>query len=345
MAKAILLTGVLCSIFWSVIAVSNAADIDELMRLKADHWTVLDFGMEMRRIPEGTFTMGSPESEPNRRSDETQRQVTISKPFYIGVHMVRQGDYYEVMMPDKLLMPGDFDHNSWLYKRGPLHYGAAWAWRWHIRGIIHGAGATTHEPLTLSYPMTPVSWYDASRFCMYLTEREREAGRLPEGYVYRLPTEAEWEYAARAGTTTPYSFDFDFSEDGDDLFGQYVARTSEGGHTFGPMDTESNRKPNPWGLKDMHGNVYEWCLDWYGPYGDDAQRDPVGIRGNKALAERVARGGGLPDRDGKEDILHGLLRSASRYSFPAHADYQINLGFRVVLAPEGPLAQAEADCE
>ena len=320
--------------------VSYAGDIDDLKSLKAEKWTVLDSGMEMKRIPEGTFSMGSPEDEMNRRSDETQREVTISKPFYMGVHVVRQSDYYEVMTPDQVLMPDDFDYDAWSYRRGPLHYGAAWAWRWPPEGIIHGAGATTHKPVSLSYPMTPVSWYDAMRFCRYLTEIERESGRLPEGYVYRLPTEAEWEYAARAGTMSPYSFDFDLDEDDKERFAQYVATTGEGGWTFGPVDTNSDRKPNPWGLKDMHGNVYEWCLDWYGLYKNDAITDPIGLSGDRERAERVARGGGLPDWEVRS--RHEFYRSASRYSFPAHADYQINLGFRVVLAPEEPLSELAA---
>ena len=344
MHKAIWFTSVLLAASWSAIGVSYAGDVDALKSLEAERWTVLDSGMEMRRIPAGTFTMGSPEDEPYRRSDETQREVTLSKPFYMGVQIVRQSDYYEVMMPDKVLMPDDFDidENAWSYRRGPLHYGAGWAWRWPPRPM------TTHEPVTLSYPMTPVSWADAVRFCRYLTEIEHKAGRLPQGYVYRLPTEAEWEYAARAGTTGPYSFDFDFDEDDGERFQQYVATTGEGGWTFGPVDTESDRRPNPWGLKDMHGNMYEWCLDWYGPYRRDARTDPIGLSANRARAERVARGGALPNREsgeGTNRFGHAFYRSASRYSFPAHADYQINLGFRVVLAPIGPLRAVAEDSE
>ena len=325
-----ILVSVLFAASWSAIAVSHAGDVDALKNLEADRWTVLDSGMEMRRIPAGTFIMGSPEDEPHRRSDETQREVTLSRPFYMGVQVVRQSDYYEVMVPGKVRMPDDFDFDAWTFMRGPLHYGAAWAWRWPPRSM------TTHAPVSVSFPMTPVSWYDAVRFCKYLTEIEREAGRLPQGYVYRLPTEAEWEYAARAGTKGPYSFDFDLDEDDKDRFAQYVATSREGGTHFGPADTRSGRKPNPWGLKDIHGNVYEWCLDWYGPYRSDARTDPIGLARDRTRAERVARGGGLPDW-GPAERRHAFYRSASRYSFPAHADYQINLGFRVVLAPEEPL--------
>ena len=107
-------------------------------------------------------------------------------------------------------------------------------------------------------PVEKVSWEEANEFCRLLTERERTAGGLPSGMVYRLPTEAEWEYAARAGTTTKYCFGDDESG-----LGEYAWYGGNSGSTTHPV---GQKRPNAWGLYDMHGNVWEWCQDWYGAY-------------------------------------------------------------------------------
>jgi formylglycine-generating enzyme required for sulfatase activity len=110
---------------------------------------------------------------------------------------------------------------------------------------------------TPNLPVESVSWLDATNFCARLTERERQAGRLPEGKVYRLPTEAEWEYACRAGTTTRFSFGDD--PQGTEV-GKYAWYDGNSGRQTHPVGT---KLPNPWGLYDMHGNVFEWCQAWY----------------------------------------------------------------------------------
>ena len=126
-------------------------------------------------------------------------------------------------------------------------------------------------------PVENVSWDDAVEFCRKLSERPEE--KLA-GYVYRLPTEAEWEYACRAGTTTEYSFGDDESE-----FGDYAWYTTNAGKTTHSVGC---KKPNPWGLYDMHGNVNEWCQDWYGNYPSGAVTDPTGPSSD---SYRVYRGG------------------------------------------------------
>ena len=152
-----------------------------------------------------------------------------------------------------------------------------------------------------------------------MTERERAAGNLPDGYEYRLPTEAQWEYAGRAGTTTRFSYGDD---PGYDLADNYIwhwdnSQTGEEPQTH-PI---GEKLPNPWGLYDMHGNLWEWCSDWYESlYAGEAQVDPVGPTSG---VDRVTRGGSW--FDGAD-----WSRSANRcWRSPVHSDFYI--GFRPAL--------------
>ena len=160
-------------------------------------------------------------------------------------------------------------------------------------------------------PVELVSWDDAVEFCRRLSDlpTEKAAGR-----VYRLPTEAQWEYACRAGTTTKYSFGDDNS-----WLGHYAWTPQNAGdqtHLVG------SKQPNPWGLYDMHGNVWEWCQDRHGDYPSGSQTDPTGATFG---SERVIRGGSW-------DAPTAYYRSAFRYGFnPAYHNYSI--GFRVCLDP------------
>jgi len=273
--------------------------------LKAKDWTVPGLGLKMVRIPAGRFVMGSGKDEADRREDEVQHEVTITSPFYMGVYEVIQRQYYDIMLPD-------FNHDEWQYWRGPLHAGGAFFYReWPARFVYTGG------KLKPRYPMECVTWHKAVEFCQKITERERKAGRLPKGYVYRLPTEAEWEYACRAGTKGPYNVE------GDGKSKDYLK-------TFANMHADKTmlvgqKKPNAWGLYDMHGNVYEWCWDWYGPYPAGKARDPAGPGQGK---EKVARGGCW-----SSDDTH-FLRSASRYKFTPDVNFYAILGFRVVLGPD-----------
>jgi formylglycine-generating enzyme required for sulfatase activity len=141
-------------------------------------------GPDVVFIQPGTFTMGSPETEAEREpvgTDETQHEVTISRGFWMGRYEVTQGEYLDVVGSN------------------PSY------WRNGLTGEDFGGtgGLVTNE---LLHPVETVSWHDATNYCALLTERERAAGRLPADYVYRLPTEAEWEYACRAGATTRFSY-------------------------------------------------------------------------------------------------------------------------------------------
>ena len=242
----------------------------------------------MVRITGGTFTMGSPASEPNRESNEIQRQVTVSS-FYMGRYEVTQREYQDVMGYNPSYFTGD------------------------------------------NLPVESVTWYDAIEYCNKLSQREgltpvyTITGRTPTvGYPitaatvianwnangYRLPTEAEWEYACRAGTTTAYNTGASISNN----TGWYVENSNVRTQPVG------QKLANAWGLHDMHGNVSEWCWDWYGTYASGAQMNPLGASSG---SYRVARGGSCIVAP------HGL-RSAYRGSGYSEDARGANIGFRVV---------------
>jgi len=168
-------------------------------------------------------------------------------------------------------------------------------------------------------PVESVSWLDATNYCAKLTEQQLAAGRIPAGSHYRLPTEAEWEYAARAGTSTRFSY-------GDDPTLTSLASNAWYAANSGAMTHPVGQKaPNPWGLYDMEGNVWEWCLDWYGQYPGGFATDPQGPSSN-VIGVKVIRGGAW-------DAFESDCRSARRLTegvSPFIKDFI--LGFRVVLA-------------
>ena len=236
-------------------------------------------GMKLVLIPKGSFKMGLSEYLEVLARGELQHEVTISKDYYLGVTEVTQGQYEKVM---------GTNHPSYFQKR-----------------VIGKSDSSM-------YPVERVSWEDAVEFCKQLSElpEEKKAGR-----DYRLPTEAEWEYACRAGSKTAYSFGADSRSLGDYAwFGE-----NSGGQTH-PV---GEKKANAWGLYDMHGNVWEWCSDWYGEYSKSAVSDPVGP---KEGSSRVFRGGSW-------GIEAAICRSAFRGgSVPS--DRYDGLGFRVALSSE-----------
>ncbi len=250
----------------------------------ARHRFVNALGMEFVWIPPGTFVMGSPPDEAGRRPDEGQREVTITRGFYIQTTEVTLAQWRSVM-------------------------GRSFFSR--FRGVD-------------DEPVTKASWHDAQRFADKLNRRGG-SGR------YRLPTEAEWEYAARAGTPTAYPWGdaavcaramYGNSERGSGACLAYAA--AQGFEEERPAPVRSY-PPNAWGLYDMNGNVWEWCEDWYGPYPAGPAVDP---RGPGHGTGRVRRGGSWFD-PGTE------IRSASRAGeHPAiRAPFT---GFRLVWAGEAP---------
>ena len=243
-------------------------------------------GMKLVLIPKGTFMMGSPESEERRRKDETQHQVTISKDYYLGATEVTQGQYEKVMGTN------------------PSYF----------------LGNEIKETST-NNPVEQVSWEDAVEFCKKLSDlpEEKKAGRL-----YRLPTEAEWEYACRAGSKTAYSFGESSKSLGD--YAWFDGNRNNQTHPVG------EKKANAWGIYDMHGNVWEWCSDRYGDYPKGAVSDPVEqLEGSF----RVYRGGSWDD-------VAAYCRSANRNGYVPSFRSR-NLGFRVALSPSGIPQSPEAD--
>jgi formylglycine-generating enzyme required for sulfatase activity len=184
------------------------------------------------------------------------------------------------------------------------------------------------EPSTWKEPDRPVDtvdWGQAAGFCKALSglPEEKKAGR-----VYRLPTEAEWEYACRAGTKTLYPFGDDWKQLAD--YGWFVDNSQAQTQPVG------KRKPNPWGLHDMHGNVWEWCNDFFSPYEAAAATDP---QGPAEGSERVIRGGSFRHSAG---YGQSAARGSDAYGWPPFRP-QNHWGFRVALTiPEPPPAEAAA---
>jgi formylglycine-generating enzyme required for sulfatase activity len=251
-------------------------------------WAGNGLRMEFRWCPPGEFKMGE---RPN------QVDVTLSRGFWLGKCEVTQDEYRQVMN----------DNPSSFPRTGGMHATP------EGRVAALAAGIDVDQ-----LPVDNVSWGSAVEFCRRFTEHERKAGRLPPGWEYRLPTEAQWEYACRAGSQTAYSFGDDESRLGD--FAWYSPLLP-----FGARRTHESRThevgqklPNAWGLRDMHGNVWEWCCD---SWRDTVAGGTDPAVANEEASDRVLRGSswGYP----AEDCRSGLRTR----SVPAGANYYP--GFRV----------------
>jgi formylglycine-generating enzyme required for sulfatase activity len=221
--------------------------------------------------PPGTFVMGSPQTEADRIADERQRRVTLTRGFFLGVTPVTRVEFAQLV--------GAADYLTRIERAG-----GAPSWK------SPGCDQTDEHPAVC------VSWEDADALCAWLSTQGPRVG-------YTLPTEAEWEYACRAGTATPFWFgdaiDTDLANyNGTSAYGREGRKGVYRGGTT-PVDSFP---ANPWGLRDMHGNVWEWCSDWFGEYAGDEVTDPTGPE----------RGPGRVLRGGSWYRPPGYCRSASR---------------------------------
>jgi formylglycine-generating enzyme required for sulfatase activity/outer membrane protein assembly factor BamB len=253
--------------------------------------------MKLARIPSGEFLMGSAEADPGARDDEMpQHRVRIGRPFYMGVYEVTQAEFQGLMESN----PSSFTRDG-LLKDAPEDLDCA------------------------RLPVDNVTWYAAVEFCQRLSNvpAEREAG-----HIYRLPTEAEWEYACRAGTTTVFHFGDTLSAAQANFNGNHPFGDARQGPFLNRTTTVGSYEPNAFGLYDMHGNLNEWCSDKYDRdyYRASPEDDPPG---SPEGTSPVIRGG-----DWYSDARD--CRSAFRYAdIPEGRFYA--LGFRVVceLTKEG----------
>jgi len=224
--------------------------------------------MKMILIPAGAFVMGSPALEEGRHDGEARHEVTISEPFYIGVHEVTRGQFSRFVAETKYKT--DAEKDGW------AHAWVGWTWS-RVNGASWKAPGFTQD---YTHPVTDVSWNDAVVFCEWLSQKV-------EGTV-RLPTEAEWEYACRAGTATPFNTGATITTDEANYKPNFMYGSGRKPRYRKKTMSVGSFKPNAWGLYDMHGNVWEWCSDWYGDYPRRNVTDPGGPATGTL---RVVRGG------------------------------------------------------
>ncbi len=242
----------------------------------------------------GTFTMGSPENEVSRQSDEVpQHQVRLNA-FYMRKYEVTVGEFRTFVEESG-------------YRTEAEKANESMTWRHGVLGSVRPASEDNH-------PVVYVSWNDAVEYCKWLS--------FKTGKTFRLPTEAEWEYACRGGSPTPFNTGYNLTTSQANYDGNYPYNNNQKGQYKANTVPVNSFAPNAWGLYNMHGNVWEWCSDWYGAYGSSAVTNPTGPATG---SYRVLRGGSWLSNAGD-------CRSAYRdWGTP---DYRFsNVGFRLVFVP------------
>lgn len=302
---------------------------------KGGPWAVPELGMVMNWVPAGRGWIGStpeerawaegPEGMAPRSffGDEglNPRQVIFKKGFWLGRTEVTVGQWRWFVEETGYRTEAEKRGESWCYDAATRRFGYMKGLDWQNAGFPF--------PLRENHPVTHVTWNDAALFCVWLTAREQVAGRLPRGYEYRLPGEAEWEYACRGhGDRTFFWWGSEWTDgqgrmngagqDADESGTWDLAYPWEDGYKFiAPVDSFGLRGRNTLGLADMLGNVWEWCLDGYDPQGGHAGHWTGRVN------RRVLKGGAFDDRP-------GYLRCAVRAA-PSPDDPNFARGFRVCL--------------
>jgi len=258
----------------------------------------LDLGagitMEMILIQPGSFEQGSPATEPGRETDEAQRHVTLSKPYYIGKYPVTRGQFARFIESARYKTESEQGQSGGFgVEDGKLVQRKQYTWR--------NPGFTQTD----DHPVVIVTVQDTKAFCQWLTNRSNR--------TCTLPSEAQWEYACRAGATTAH-----YAEPIDEL-------AWHRGNSLGQTHPVGEKRANAWGLHDLYGPVWQWCSDWYAPYATGSITDPVQKNSNLSDKPRqVLRGGSFIS-----DVNHA--RSAERYRNDVRSRNADN-GFRIVCA-------------
>lgn len=264
-------------------------------RKELDKTFTNSIGMEFVLVPEGRFIMGSPPAELGRNPNEgPQHEVQITKSFYMGKYEVKVSEFREFAKATGYKTDAETKGGAWILKMD----------KWEKKAGVYWDNPVFSQKET--HPVTSVSWNDATEYAKWLSKKT--------GHSYRLPTEAEWEYAGRAGSKSAYSFGPDASE-----LGKYAWYFDNSGSKTHPV---GQKKPNAWGLYDMQGNVLEWCQDWYGIYAPGFVVDPIGPTSGLT---RVSRGGGWGT--GTKDTRCAMRRSGP----PSNPSDRV--GFRLVRMP------------
>ena len=272
-------------------------------------------GIQLAIIPRGEFMMGSPPKEPGRKPDELLHRIQITDTFLLGTREVNQSQYLHVM------------------ESSPSHFTPLAEGKSKLQDMDTG-----------TFPVERVSWFDAIDFCNRLSRKDgyppyyqlaaivRQENSIMSSQVsiqggngYRLPTEAEWEYACRASTTTRFHFGFNAMKRAN-LIARSPTVYGSGGklYSLGRTTATGTYPPNGFGLFDMHGNVAEWCWDWYDKdhYSRSLPRNPAGPRQG---VHRVVRGGSWL-------VNESSSRAASRF-YLTPRDHKYFVGFRVARTP------------
>lgn len=253
---------------------------------KPDSTYTNSIGMKLVLIPAGEYIMGSPRTELHHSASEPQHRVQITKPYAMGIYEVTQLEYRNVM-----------GHN-------PSPFSPQGRYRDKVKGMAES-----------QLPVSSVSWFDAQEFCKKLSKLEKR--------TYRLPTEAEWEYACRAGSTD--AFHFGPSNDGKlaNCDGHRPYGTETPGPSLNRPSAVGAYPPNAFRLFDMHGNVPEYCADWYDYhyYNDSPVKDPPGPA-TSPLDMRVVRGGSWHS--------HAEASRSARRDYYMTSDRGSVISFRVV---------------
>ena len=261
-------------------------------------FTTSTSGTRMLLVEPGVFSMGSPEHEQGRETIETLHEVNLTKHFWLGVNELTRLEWEKVMNPIEPSISNDTEVDEDKVSKDPF------------------------SDLTRPhYPKVQVSWVEAMEFCQKLTALESKAGKLPANYTYTLPTEAQWEFSCRAGTSTATAFGNSLGPGDASIDPQRPYGAVAKARIPKQLKRVGKYKPNSWGFYDMHGNAAEWCRDFFfARYPSGSITDPLY---DKPTGLKVKRGGSY--------FLGGVSARSAKRGSDAPNRRSESLGFRIAL--------------